>query len=91
MVVCYIVKECCSVIIDRLQNMFIDLPNSRKKGLEISRKFEQRWTYSHALSAIDGKHLRIAKPNNGGSYFCNYKHTYSIILLAIAGPEYEYL
>ena len=26
-----------------------------------------------------------------GSYYYNYKHTHSIILLAIAGPEYECL
>ena len=35
--------------------------------------------------------MRIVKPNNGGSYCYNYKHTYSIILLAKAGPEYECL
>ena len=71
--------------------MFIELPDSRKKWLGISRKFEQRWKYPYALGAIDGKHERIVKSNNGGSYFYNYKHTYSIILLAIAGPEYECL
>ena len=70
-VVSYIVKGCCSVISDRLQNMFIELPNSREKGLEISRKFEQRWNYRH-----------------GGSYFFDYKHTHSIIVLAITGPEH---
>ena len=71
--------------------MFVELPNSREKWLEISRKFEQRWNYPQALGAIDGKHVRIVKPNNGGSYFYNYKHTHSIILLAIAGPGYECL
>ena len=30
-------------------------------------------------------------PSNAGSYYYNYKHTHSIILLAIAGPEYEFL
>ena len=68
--------------------MFIELPNSREKWFEISRKFERRWNYQHVLGAIDGKHVRIVKTNNGGSYFYNYKHTHSIILLAIAGPEY---
>ena len=33
----------------------------------------------------------IAKPNNGGSYFYNYKHTHLIVILAIAGPEYEWV
>ena len=36
-------------------------------------------------------HVRIQKPKNGGSFYYNYKHTHSIILMAIAGPEYECL
>ena len=87
--VSYIVKGCCSAINHTLQNLFIELPNSREKWLEISRKFEQRWNYPHALGAIDGKHVKIVKPNNGGSYFYNYKHMHSIILLATASPECE--
>ena len=67
--------------------MFIELPNPAKKWLEVSRKFEQRWNYLHGLGTIDGKLVRIVKPNNGGLYFYKYKHTYSIILLVIAGPE----
>ena len=89
--VSYVLKGCCSAMKDKLQNMFIELPNSRERWLQISRKFEQRWYYPHTLGAIDGKHVRIVKPNNGGSYFYNYKHTHSIILLATAGLEYEYV
>ena len=57
--VSYIVKGCCSTINDRLQNMFIELPNSREKWLEVSREFEQRWNYPHALDAIDVMVVRI--------------------------------
>ena len=35
--------------------------------------------------------MQIVKPYDGGSYFYDYKHTHSIILLDIAGPEYECL
>lgn len=35
--------------------------------------------------------MRIQKPKNGGSFYYNYKHHHSIILMAIAGPEYECL
>ena len=38
---------------------------------------------------MDEKHVRIPKARNGRSYFYNYKHTYSTILSAITGPEYE--
>ena len=50
-----IAKGCCSAINDGLQNMLIELPNSVKKWLEISRKSEQLWYYPHAPGLIDGK------------------------------------
>ena len=85
----YIVKGYCSAINDRLRNMFIEFPDSWEKWLKISRKFEQLWNYPHSLGEMDGKHVRIPKARNGRSYFYNYKHTYSTILSAITGPEYE--
>ena len=71
--------------------MFVKTPSSEQEWLEISKKFETRWNYPHALGGIDGKHVTIRKPRNAGSYYYNCKHTHSIILLAIAGPEYECL
>ena len=57
----------------------------------IAEKFQNRWNYPHALRAIDGKHVTIKKPDNGASFYYNYKKTHSIILMAIAGPDYECL
>ena len=37
------------------------------------------------------KHIVIQKPMHGGSFYYNYKHSHSVILLAIAGPDYECL
>ena len=71
--------------------MFIELPNSREIWVEISRKFEQRWNYPHVIGAIDGKQVWVVKPNNGGSYIYNYKHTHSSKFLSIASPRYECL
>ena len=78
-------------MVEKLVPKFLKIPSSEKEWLEISEKFEKRWNYPHALGAIDGKHITIKKPSNCGSYYYNYKHTHSIILLAIAGPEYECL
>ena len=89
--VLYIIKGCCNALVDELVPVFVKTPSSEQEWLEISKKFETRWNYPHALGAIDGKHVTIRKPSNAGSYYYNYKHTHSIILLAIAGPEYECL
>ena len=89
--VSYIVKGCCNAIVERMVPLFVKIPSSEKEWLEISKKFETRWNFPHALGAIDGKHVTIRKPKNGGSFYYNYKHTHSIILMAIAGPEYECL
>ena len=89
--VSYIIKGCYNALVDELVPVFVKTPSSEQVWLEISKKFETRWNYPHALVAIDGKHVTIRKPSNAGSYYYNYKHTHSIILLAIAGPEYECL
>ena len=90
-VVSYIIKGCCNALVDELVPVFVKTPLSEQEWLEVSKKFETRWNYPHALGAIAGKHCTIRKPSNAGSYYYNYKHTHSIILLIIAGPEYECL
>ena len=87
----YIIKGCCNALVDELVPVFVKTPSSEQEWLNISKTFETRWNYPHALGAIDGKHVTIRKPSNAGSYYYNYKHMDSIILLAIAGPEYECL
>lgn len=87
----YIVKGCCKAVVERLTPDFIKVPATEAEWLDVSKRFEDRWNYPHALGAIDGKHVRIQKPKNGGSFYYNYKHTHSIILMAIAGPDYECL
>ena len=89
--VSYIIKGCCDAIVKRMVPTFIPLPSSPDEWRRIAVKFENRWNYPHALGAIDGKHVIIKKPNNGGSFYYNYKKTHSIILMAIAGPDYECL
>ena len=89
--VSYIVKGCCKAIVERMASNFIKVPSTEPEWLDISKRFEQKWNFPHALGAIDSKRVRIQKPKNGGSFYYNYKHTHSIILIATAGPEYECL
>ncbi len=46
---------------------------------------------SHAICAIDGKHVPIKCPKRLGSLFYNYKGFYSIILLALVDAYYNLL
>ena len=69
---------------------FIKVSSMEAEWLDISKRFEEKWNFPHALGAIDGKHVRIQKPKNGGSFSYNYKHTHFIILM-VACPEYECL
>lgn len=44
----------------------------------------------NCLGAIDGKHIAIQCPYKSGSKFYNYKHFYSIILMAICDADYKF-
>ena len=74
-----------------MASAFVKVPSKKAEWLNISRKFEERWNFPQALGAINGKHIKIQKPKNGGSFYYNYKHPHSIILMAITGLEYECL
>ena len=54
-------------------------------------KFEERWNLPNILGAIDGKRIILEQPINSGSRYHDYKGCDSIILMAVVGPEYEFL
>ena len=43
------------------------------------------------MGGADGKHIVLLQPKCSGSHYRNYKGIDSIILLAMVGPEYEFL
>ena len=40
---------------------------------------------------MDGKHISIRNPKNGGSLYYNYKGYYSLIMLTLVDADYKFL
>ncbi|XP_050516178.1 uncharacterized protein LOC126891042 [Diabrotica virgifera virgifera] len=67
----------------------MNLPRTQEEWKDASEKFASKWTFPHALGAIDGKHVRIVKPEQSGSDYYNYKNFFGVVLFAVVDANYE--
>jgi len=54
-------------------------------------EFYKRTNFLNCIGAVDGKHIRIRKPNESGSQFFNYKNFSSMVLVAVADADYCFM
>ena len=85
----YIIEEVTEAIVRYLGKEHTKTPSNLEEWLKISEAFQSRWNFPNCLGAIHGKHIQIRPPPGTGSEYFNYKKTFSFVLLAIAGPNYE--
>lgn len=57
---------------------------------QIAINFEARANFPNCIGAIDGKHIRIIKPEQSGSLYYNYKNYSSIVLMADSNYKFIY-
>lgn len=85
-----IVKEVAVAIWKHMQPIYLPEPTTEIWQSAASR-FEQRWQFPHCVGAVDGKHVVIKKPGKSGSSYFNYKHTFSVVLMATVDADYKFI
>ena len=88
--VCNIIRETCEAIWKSLQEFYLKPPSNESEWKTIAENMHKEWNFPHCLGALDGKHVRIDCPNNGGSEYFNYKGFHSIVLLAMCDGNYTF-
>ena len=83
-----IVVETSEAIYLALKDTYLNTPETADQWKKISDKFENVWNFPHVLGAIDGKHIRIESPKNGGTLYHNYKGFFSLVLLVVCDADY---
>lgn len=56
-----------------------------------AEEFYNIWQFPNCIGSIDGKHVTIKCPGKTGSNFFCYLKKFSIVLIAIVGPDYKFL
>lgn len=71
--ICGIVQDVCEAIVSAYAEDVIQTPVEPEQWVEIAEQFAAKWQFPHVLGALDGKHVAIRCPKDGGSIYYNYK------------------
>ena len=85
------VPEVCDPITRAYRDQVMQCPTLPEDWLLVESVFRRRWNFPHALGALDGRHIPIRCPQEGGSLFHNCKGFHSIVLLALVDGDSKFL
>nr|CAD2188112.1 unnamed protein product [Meloidogyne enterolobii] len=66
-----------------LREKYLTMPSTTEEWSNIAKGFEERWNMPFCIGALDGKLVRVRKPGKSGSLYHDYKHHFSLNLLAL--------
>lgn len=66
-----IVRETCIALWEALNETYLKTPSTSDDWKNIAQEFNEEWNFPHCLGAIDGKHIMMECPKNGGSAYFN--------------------
>lgn len=85
-----IVHRVCKAIVDILTPLEMPAPTT-EMWLHNAREFWEKWNFPNCTCAADGKHVTMFCPANSGSLYYNYKHRFSIVLMALVDANYRFV
>ena len=66
-------------------------PELKKNGFMYQSNLKTSGNFHNCLGALDGKHIKLRQPINSGSFYFNYKHFYSVVLMDLVDAKYKFL
>ncbi|XP_039641322.1 protein ALP1-like [Perca fluviatilis] len=85
------IPETCDAIYQVLKEKYLKCPDTAHEWQQVSSGFMSQWNFPNCLVALDGKHINIRPPPGTGSTYYNYKHNFSIVLMALVDSSYRFL
>lgn len=69
------------------------MPDQRneEEWINIADTFYERTNFPNVIGALDGKHIRIVRPDNSGSEYFNLKKYNSQVLMAWVDADYKFI
>jgi len=78
-----IVGDTCDAICECLKTAYKSA-RGKNDWIRTADEFYERKNYPNCIRAVDGKHIKMRKPNEIGSQFFSFKKFFSMVLKTVA-------